>query len=88
MKPVFDVRPLDMEQLRQMAQYFYGEDSGLYREFDRVVWQEEIAAKVGGTPLTALLVIAYYQIFRKFDTRYLMYNIIVVFILLRVPPGT
>jgi WD40 repeat protein/predicted AAA+ superfamily ATPase len=84
LKPVFDVRPLDMEQLRQMAQYFYGEDSGLYKEFDRVVWQEEIAARVGGTPLTALLVIAYYQIFRKFDTRYLMYNIIVVFILLRV----
>jgi class 3 adenylate cyclase len=80
---VFDVRSLDMEQLRKMAAYFYRGQETLYREFDRVVWQEEIAAKVGGTPLTALLVIAYFEIFKTFDTRYHMYRVIVVFILVR-----
>lgn len=83
-QPMFEVRYLDMEQLRQMARYFYGEESPLYLEFDTAVWQEEIASKVGGTPLTSLLVLVYFEIFRKFDTRYHMYNIIVIFILLRV----
>lgn len=84
LQPLFEVRPLDMEQLRQMAEYFYDGQPKLYKTFDEVVWQEEIAAKVGGTPLTALLVIAYFEIFKKFDTRYHMYNIIVIFILIRV----
>jgi WD40 repeat protein/class 3 adenylate cyclase len=83
LKPVFDVRSLDMEQLRQMAEYFYRDNPALYKEFDRVVWQEEIAAKVGGTPLTALLVIAYFQCFLKFDTRFHMYHVLLVFILIR-----
>jgi hypothetical protein len=52
-----------MEQLRQMAEYFYRDDSQLYKEFDQVVWNEEIAAEVGGTPLIALLVIAYFECF-------------------------
>jgi len=84
LQPLFDVRPLHMEQLREMARYFYGESTTLYKAFDQMVWQEEIAAKVGGTPLTALLVIAYFEIFREFDTRFYMYNIIVIFILIRV----
>jgi WD40 repeat protein/class 3 adenylate cyclase len=84
LKPRFEVRSLDMEQLRDMARYFYGEETDLYKEFDDIVWREEIAARVGGTPIMALLVIAYYEIFRKFDTRYHMYNIIVIFILVRV----
>ncbi|NIM16494.1 MAG: hypothetical protein GTO45_31160, partial [Candidatus Aminicenantes bacterium] len=73
-----------MEQLRDMAKYFYTGKPKLFNAFDEVVWKEEIAAKVGGTPLTALLVIAYFEIFRKFDTRYFMYNVIVIFILIRV----
>lgn len=84
LRPLFEVRTLDMEQLREMAAFFYKGQMELYRQFDQVVWREEIASKVGGTPLTALLVIVYFEIFRKFDTRYYMYNIIVVFILMRV----
>ncbi|NIM12526.1 MAG: hypothetical protein GTO45_10510, partial [Candidatus Aminicenantes bacterium] len=84
LQPVFEVRPLDMEQLREMAEYFYIGKPKLFKAFDEVVWKEEIAAKVGGTPLTALLVIAYFEIFRKFDTRYFMYDVIVIFILVRV----
>jgi WD40 repeat protein/class 3 adenylate cyclase len=81
LQPLFEVRPLDMEQLRQLAGYFYKGKTQLYKEFDDIVWQEEIAAKVAGTPLTALLVIAYFERYRKFDTRYHMYTIIVTFIL-------
>jgi signal transduction histidine kinase/WD40 repeat protein/streptogramin lyase/GTPase SAR1 family protein len=84
LQPLFEVRPLDMEQLRQLAKYFYKGKTRLYKEFDAVVWQEEIAAKVAGTPLTALLLIAYFEIFRKFDTRFHMYSIIVTFILTQV----
>ncbi|NIM17214.1 MAG: hypothetical protein GTO45_34850, partial [Candidatus Aminicenantes bacterium] len=66
-----------------MASYFYRGKTKLYKEFDDIVWKEEIAAKVGGTPLTALLVIAYFETFKKFDTRYYMYQVIVLFILIR-----
>jgi hypothetical protein len=83
LKPVLRVRSLDKEQLREMAEYFYKDRPGLFQEFSEVVWREEIAAKVGGTPLTALLVIAYYEIYKNFDTRYHMYQVIVLFILLR-----
>jgi WD40 repeat protein/class 3 adenylate cyclase/GTPase SAR1 family protein len=83
LNPIFEVRSLDMEQLREMASYFYRDKPKLYKEFDDIVWKEEIAAKVGGTPLTALLVIAYFETFKKFDTRYYMYQVIVLFILIR-----
>jgi len=83
LNPVFEVRSLDMEQLREMASYFYKGKPKLNKEFDDIVWKEEITAKVGGTPLTALLVIAYFEIFKKFDTRYHMYQVIVLFILIR-----
>ncbi|MGD2092278.1 MAG: hypothetical protein PVH61_39285 [Candidatus Aminicenantes bacterium] len=84
LQPLFIVQSLDTEQLRKMAEYFYADNINLYKAFDKVVWQEEIAYKVGGTPLTALLVIAYFQVFKKFDTRYHLYDIIVIFILVRV----
>lgn len=81
--PVFWVRSLDMEQLRQMAGYFYRDDKALYKEFYEAVWKEEIAAKVGGTPLTALLVLVYFKYFRTFDSRFEMYNVLLTFILAR-----
>ena len=81
---VFEVRALDMEQLRQLAGWFYGgKHTALYKEFDDVVWREEIARKAGGTPLTGLLVITFFEVFKNFDTRYSMYRVMVVFILVR-----
>ncbi|MDM8522213.1 hypothetical protein QUF80_02480 [Desulfococcaceae bacterium HSG8] len=82
--PVFEVCSLKMEHLREMAGWFYGDDTDIYRLFDDVVWKEEIAAKIGGTPLTALLVLAYFQVFRRFDTRYAMYDILMKFMLMRI----
>ncbi|UCH92495.1 MAG: PQQ-binding-like beta-propeller repeat protein [Candidatus Aminicenantes bacterium] len=82
-RPLFEVRSLDPEQLREMARYFYQDASDLYRKFDEVVWKEEIATKTAGTPLTALLVIVYFQNFGQFDTRYAMYHLFITFILIR-----
>jgi len=82
-EPVFWIRSLDMEQLRQMAEYFYKNDKPLYNHFSEVAWKDEIAAKVGGTPLTALLVLIYFECFRTLDNRFVMYNILMTFILAR-----
>ncbi len=83
-QPRFEVKPLDMEQLRDMARFFLGEKSEGFKSFDQVVWKEEVAHKVGRTPLTALLVIAFFDTFGLLDTRYNMYRVIVAFILIRV----
>ncbi|UCH94416.1 MAG: hypothetical protein JSV88_29670 [Candidatus Aminicenantes bacterium] len=84
LQPRFEVKSLDKNQLRDLAIHFYGENQEVFNRFDDAVWREDIAMKVGGTPLTALLVIAYFEIFGHFDTRYNMYHIMVVFILVRV----
>jgi class 3 adenylate cyclase len=34
LQPVFEVRSLDMEQLRDMARFFYGEKTELFKKFD------------------------------------------------------
>jgi WD40 repeat protein/class 3 adenylate cyclase/GTPase SAR1 family protein len=81
--PIFSIRSLDREQLRDLARYFYKSKDGLFKEFDEVVWQEESLVKVAGTPLTALLVLAYFENFKQLDTRYSLYNILITFILIR-----
>lgn len=82
-EPVFQVRSLDMEQLRWMAEYFYKNDKDLYKAFSEMAWKNEIAAKIAGTPLTALLVLIYFQCFKSLDNRFEMYNIIMSFLLAR-----
>lgn len=83
-EPVFDVAPIDPYQVRQLALIFWGEKSELYCQFDNVVWKEEVVKKVAGTPLTALLLITYYQQFRKIDKRYPMYDLLLKFFLLKL----
>ena len=82
--PTFEIYSLTQDQLREMAATFYRSRTKLYKKFDNIIWQEEIAAKVGGTPLTALLVIAYFETYEEFDTRYAMYNTFITFMLTRL----
>ena len=82
-EPIFWIRSLDMEQLRRMAEYFYKNDKFLYNHFSEAAWKDEIATKVGGTPLTALLVLIYFQCFHTLDNRFEMYNIMMTFLLAR-----
>ena len=83
-EPVFNVASLDSEQVRQLAKIFWGEESNLFREFSEVVWKQEVVKKVAGTPLTALLLIVYYEVFQKIDRRFPMYDLLMKFFLLRV----
>lgn len=83
-EPIFYVASLNMEQLRDLAKTFYGEESELYQEFDTAIWQEEVVKKVAGTPLTGLLLMVYYETFRKIDRRYKMYDLLLKFFLLKV----
>ncbi|MEW6482025.1 MAG: hypothetical protein AB1397_03340 [bacterium] len=82
--PIFTVAPLDTEQLRQLVKGFYGEETELYKRFDEVVWREEVVKRIAGTPLTAILLIIYYQFFERIERRYVMYDILVKFFLLQI----
>lgn len=46
--------------------------------------EKEVVKKVAGTPLTGLLLMVYYEIFRRIDSRYTMYDILLKFFLLRI----
>ncbi|HLP59145.1 MAG TPA: hypothetical protein VK186_09955, partial [Candidatus Deferrimicrobium sp.] len=80
----FNVLSLEMDQVRKIARHLMHEDSPVYKQFDEAIWQEEIVVKMAATPMTALLVTAYFQAYGKFDHRFPMYDLLVKFILLNV----
>ncbi|MCX6581182.1 MAG: NACHT domain-containing protein [Candidatus Aminicenantes bacterium] len=82
--PVFNVLSLTMDQVRDVARNLMDEDSLVYREFDRAIWQEEMVVKMAATPITALLVTAYFQAYGQFDHRFPMYDLLMKFILVKV----
>ncbi len=82
--PVFKVVSLTMEQVRVVAKHIMAEDSAVYKKFDTAVWQEEVVIKMAATPITAVLIVAYFQAYEKFDHRFPMYDLLVKFILLKV----
>jgi WD40 repeat protein len=81
--PVFHVLSLGMEQVRAVARNLMEEDSEIYQKFDQAIWQEEMVVKMAATPLTALLVTAYFQVYEKFHHRFPMYDMLVKFTLFR-----
>jgi hypothetical protein len=81
---IFNVLSLEMEQVRRIARHLMDEYSDVYKRFEEAVWQEEIVVKIAAAPMTALLVAAYFQAYRKFDQRFPMYDLLVKFILLNV----
>ncbi|MCX6579832.1 MAG: NACHT domain-containing protein [Candidatus Aminicenantes bacterium] len=80
----FNVLSLEMDQVRNIARHLMEENSDVYKQFDEAIWQEEIVVKMAATPMTALLVTAYFQAYGKFDHRFPMYDLLVKFILLNV----
>ncbi|MCU0289896.1 MAG: hypothetical protein MUF15_26335, partial [Acidobacteria bacterium] len=58
-------------------------ESPVYKKFDEALWREEVVVKMAATPLTALLVTAYFQAYEKFDHRFPMYDLLIKFILLK-----
>jgi WD40 repeat protein len=83
-EPVFGVRDLTQDQMRLLAGRFFGYDSPTYRSFDEQIWQEPVVQKMGGTPLTALLLLFYFHIMGRFDVRYATYDLLLKFVLLEV----
>jgi WD40 repeat protein len=82
--PVFYVLSLNLEQVRAVARNLMEEGSEIYQKFDQAIWQEEMVVKMAATPLTALLVTAYFQAYEKFHHRFSMYDMLVKFTLLRI----
>ena len=80
----FNVLSLEMDQVRNIARHLMEENSEVYKQFDEAIWKEEIVVKMAATPMTALLVTAYFQAYGKFDHRFPMYDLLVKFILLNV----
>ncbi len=80
-EPVFYVNAIDMEDMRAMARSFYGENSGVYKRFDNAIWRYSWVKRLAGTPLTAMLLLVYFETRSKFDLRYPTYNLLVRFIL-------
>ncbi len=83
-EPVFYVNPITMEQMRAMARHFWGAETTLYKKFDNEIWRNSAAIKLGGTPLTAMLLLFYYEAFKEFGMRCRTYGIIMKFILKRI----
>ncbi|WP_157072863.1 NACHT domain-containing protein, partial [Candidatus Magnetominusculus xianensis] len=79
-EPIFHVNPLDMEQIRELARRFYGDGSQIFKRLDDRIWREPGVKEIGGTPLTALLLLAYFEHTESFELRYKTYDIYVKFI--------
>jgi len=82
--PVFNVLSLTMDQVREVARHLMDPESFIYKKFDRAIWQEELVVKMAATPITALLVTAYFQVYGQFDHRFPMYDLLMKFILVKV----
>ncbi|HLP44772.1 MAG TPA: WD40 repeat domain-containing protein, partial [Candidatus Kapabacteria bacterium] len=73
-----------MDQVRAAARHLIGADSPIYKKFDEAVWREEVVVKMAATPLTALLLSAFFQAYEKFEQRFSMNDLLLKFILLKV----
>jgi WD40 repeat protein/GTPase SAR1 family protein len=82
--PVFKMVQLDLDQARLFAPHIIKEDSNIYKKFDQAIWQEQVVVKMAVTPIIALLLTAYFQVYERFDHRFPMYDMLVKFILLKV----
>ncbi len=70
--------------MREVARHLMDENSFIYKNFDEALWKEEIVVKMAATPITALLVTAYFQAYGQFHHRFPMYDLLMKFILVKV----
>jgi len=79
--PIFLVNALDMEQIRAIARRRLGENSALYARFDVLLPHRLDIQKIAGTPLTAMLMVFFYEVFQRFARRFATYQLLVLFVL-------
>ncbi len=78
---LFHVNAIDQDQMRDMARYIYGEHTEIYQQFNDLIWQNDIVKKTAGTPLTAMLLLFYFEANQEFELRYATYDLILKFVL-------
>ena len=79
--PVFLVNSLDLEQMRHIARLRLGDRSPTYVRFDDEIWRRLDVQKIAGTPLTAMLMVFFFEVEDRFSRRYDIYRLLVLFIL-------
>ena len=79
--PVFLVNSLDTEQIRAIAKKRLGEKTAQYARFDDAIWRRVDVQKIAGTPLTAMLMVFFFEVHDRFARRYDTYRLMVLFVL-------
>ncbi len=79
--PVCLVNALDQEQIREIARRRLGEDSPLYARFDDAIWRSDHVVRIAGTPLTAMLIVFFFEVHQRFERRFATYRLLVYFVL-------
>jgi WD40 repeat protein len=79
--PIFLVNPLDQEQIRAIARRRLGAESVEYARFDDQIWRRTDVVKIAGTPLTAMLMVFFFEVYGRFARRYATYRLMVLFVL-------
>ena len=79
--PIFLVNALDQEQIREIARRQLKAMPERFNDFDeRLPYRQDIQ-KVAGTPLTALLIIFFFEFSGRFERRFISYQLLVAFVL-------
>ena len=81
--PVFLVNSLEYGQITDIALRQFGGDTSLHKQFGKDLLLRSDIQNIAGTPLTAMLMVFYYQVYKKFDTRFAIYRLLLCFILAR-----
>ncbi len=79
--PLFLVNPLEYGQITDIAERRYGEDAKRFIEFKDNLLKRSDIIRIAGTPLTAMLMVFYFQVYGRFDTRHATYQLLMRFIL-------
>ena len=85
---IFVVNSINQEQIREIARERYNRgrkatlgDSPLYKKFDKAIPHRPDIHSVAGTPLTAQLMVFFYEVYGKFALRYATYELVLLFVL-------
>ena len=79
--PIHDVNALSDRDLWDFAGHLLATDETLLRRFRNGLTEDPVIARIGGTPLTATLLVHHFRTLGRFDVRYAAYDMFCVFML-------
>ncbi|MBF0275412.1 MAG: AAA family ATPase, partial [Nitrospinae bacterium] len=83
-EPVFNVKAIDLGDIQRMASFLYRYEPDETKEFLDSFTASPWVREITGTPLTAMLMLVYYETMGRFGLRYDCYDLLLKFILKRV----